>query len=96
MSILIKPVISEKAMDQSEVLNCYSFVVNKDANKIEIKSAIEETYGVSVDAVRTINYPVKRKTKFTKKGMVTGAKSAYKKAIVKLAEGESIDLYSNI
>ena len=83
-------------MDQSEVLNCYSFVVNKGANKIEIKSAIEETYGVSVDVVRTINYPVKRNSKFTKKGMVTGTKSAYKKAIVKLAEGESIDLYSNI
>ncbi len=96
MNILIKPIISEKAMDQSEVLNCYSFVVNKDANKIEIKSAIEETYGVSVNVVRTINYPVKRNSKFTKKGMVTGTKSAYKKAIVKLAEGESIDLYSNI
>ena len=96
MNILIKPIISEKAMNQSEVLNCYSFVVNKDANKIEIKSAIEEAYGVSVNVVRTINYPVKRNSKFTKKGMVTGTKSAYKKAIVKLAEGESIDLYSNI
>jgi len=96
MNILIKPIISEKAMDQSEVLNCYSFVVNKDANKIEIKNAVEEAYGVSVNSVRTMNYPVKRKTKFTKKGMVTGTKAAYKKAVVKLAEGESIDLYSNI
>ena len=96
MNILIKPIISEKAMDQSEVLNCYSFVVNKDANKIEIKNAVEEAYGVSVDDVRTMNYPVQRKTKFTKKGMVTGTKAAYKKAVVKLAEGESIDLYSNI
>ena len=96
MNILIKPIISEKAMDQSEVLNCYSFVVNKGANKIEIKNAVEEAYGVSVDDVRTMNYPVERKTKFTKKGMVTGTKAAYKKAVVKLAEGESIDLYSNI
>ena len=96
MNILIKPIISEKAMDQSEVQNCYSFVVNKGANKIEIKNAVEEAYGVSVDDVRTMNYPVQRKTKFTKKGMVTGTKAAYKKAVVKLAEGESIDLYSNI
>jgi len=96
MNILIKPIISEKAMDQSEVLNCYSFVVNKGANKIEIKNAVEEAYGVSVDDVRTMNYPVQRKTKFTKKGMVTGTKAAYKKVVVKLAEGESIDLYSNI
>jgi large subunit ribosomal protein L23 len=96
MNILIKPIISEKAMDQSEVQNCYSFVVNKGANKIEIKNAVEDAYGVSVDDVRTMNYPVQRKTKFTKKGMVTGTKAAYKKAVVKLAEGESIDLYSNI
>ncbi len=96
MNILIKPIISEKAMDQSEVLNCYSFVVNKGANKIQIKSAVEEAYGVTVDDVRTMNYPVQRNTKFTKKGMVTGTKAAYKKAVVKLAEGESIDLYSNI
>ena len=96
MNILIKPIITEKAMDQSEVFNCYSFVVNHRANKIEIKLAIEEAYGVSVNKVRTMNYPVKRNTKFTKKGMVTGTKAAYKKAVIELVEGESIDLYSNI
>ncbi len=96
MSILIKPIITEKAMDSSEVLNCYTFVVKSKSNKIEIKLAIEEAYGVSVTKVRTMNYPVKRNTKFTKKGMVTGIKSAYKKAIVELAEGDNIDLYSNI
>jgi large subunit ribosomal protein L23 len=96
MSILIKPIITEKAMDSSEVYNCYSFVVRKTANKIEIKSAIEKTYGVSVNKVRTMTYPIKRNTKFTKKGMVTGTKAAYKKAIVELVEGDNIDLYSNI
>ena len=96
MLILVKPIITEKAMDQSEVQNCYSFVVNHRANKIEIKLAIEEAYNVSVNKVRTMNYPVKRNTKFTKKGMVTAMKSSYKKAIVQLAEGESIDFYNNL
>ena len=96
MGILIKPIITEKAMDASEVQNCYTFAVNTKSNKIEIKLAIEEAYGVSVVNVRTMNYPVKRNTKYTKKGMVTGMKSAYKKAVVQLAEGDNIDLYSNI
>ncbi|MEE9349993.1 MAG: 50S ribosomal protein L23 [Flavobacteriaceae bacterium] len=96
MSILIKPIITEKAMDSSEVLNCYTFAVKSKSNKIEIKLAIEEAYNVSVVKVRTMNYPVKRNTKFTKKGMVTGITSAYKKAVVELAEGDNIDLYSNI
>ena len=96
MSILIKPIITEKAMDSSEVFNCYTFAVNSKANKIEIKLAVEAAYGVSVMKVRTMIYPVKRNTKYTKKGMVTGMKSAYKKAVVQLVEGDNIDLYSNI
>jgi len=96
MSILIKPIITEKATDHSELYNRYGFVVDKRANKIEIKDAIESTYGVSVNKVRTMIYPVKRNTKFTKKGMVAGMKGAYKKAIVELAEGDNIDFYSNI
>tara|TARA_R110002073_G_scaffold336208_1_gene530898 strand:- start:29331 stop:29621 length:291 start_codon:yes stop_codon:yes gene_type:complete len=96
MSILIKPIITEKATDQSELFNRYEFVVDPRSNKIEIKVAIESTYGVSVNKVRTMNYPVKRNTKFTKKGVVTGVKGAYKKAIVELAEGDNIDFYSNI
>ena len=96
MSILIKPIITEKATDQSELFNRYGFVVDPRANKIEIKEAIEKAYGVSVNKVRTMNYPVKRNTKFTKKGVVTGMKGAYKKAVVELAEGDNIDFYSNI
>ena len=96
MSILIKPIITEKATNDSEVLNRYAFVVNANANKIEIKEAVEATYGVSVEKVRTMIYPVKRSTKYTKKGVVQSTVSGYKKAIVDVAEGENIDFYSNI
>jgi len=92
MSILIKPIITEKATDQSELNNCFSFVVKK----VEVKEAVESAYGVTVKAVRTLNYPVKRTTKYTKKGLVSSKKGAYKKAVVQLAEGENIDFYSNI
>ena len=96
MSILIKPIITEKATDMSELSNCFSFVVKKGANKIEVKEAVESSYGVTVKNVRTMNYPVYRSTKYTKKGLVSSVKGAYKKAIVQLAEGENIDFYSNI
>jgi large subunit ribosomal protein L23 len=96
MSILIKPIITEKATSDSELFNRYSFVVNKKANKLEIKDAVETAYGVSISSVRTLNYPIQRNTKFTKKGLVTGIKSGYKKAIVQLATGESIDFYNNL
>ena len=96
MSILIKPIITEKMTNDSELNNRYGFVVDKNANKVEIKKAVEETYSVSVEAVRTMNYPVKRTTKFTKTGVVSGKKGAYKKAIVQIAEGDNIDFYSNI
>lgn len=96
MSILIKPIITEKMTNDSELFNRYGFVVSKKANKVEIKNAVEKTYGVSVSDVRTMNYPVKRTTKFTKTGVVSGKKGAYKKAIVQLADGENIDFYSNI
>ncbi len=96
MSILVKPIITEKATNDSEVFNRYAFVVDKNANKLEIKDAVEAAYGVSIESVKTMNYPIKRNTKYTKKGLVTGAKSGYKKAIVQLAEGDSIDFYSNL
>ena len=96
MSILIKPIITEKATNDSELYNRYAFVVDKRANKIEIKDAVETAYGVTISSVKTLNYPLKRSTKFTKKGLVTGTKSGYKKAIVQLAEGESIDFYNNL
>jgi len=96
MNILIKPIITEKATNDSELFNRYAFVVNKKANKLEIKNAVAKAYNVEIESVKTMNYPVKRNTKFTKSGMVQAMKGAYKKAIVQLAEGESIDFYSNI
>ena len=96
MSILIKPIITEKATADSEINNCYTFQVNKKANKVEIKKAVEAAYGVSVEKVRTINVRPDRSTKFTKTGIQHGKTSAVKKAIVQLAEGEMIDLYSNM
>jgi len=96
MSILIKPIITEKATNDSDLHNRYAFVVDKKANKIEIKKAVETAYGVSISSVKTLNYPVQKNTKFTKKGLVTGKKGAYKKAIIQLAEGESIDFYNNL
>ena len=96
MSILIKPIITEKATNDSELNNRYSFVVNNQANKIEIKDAVESAYGVSVEKVRTMNVRPDRRTRYTKTGIVTGKTNAYKKAIVQLAEGETIDLYANL
>jgi large subunit ribosomal protein L23 len=96
MSILIKPIITEKATADSELNNKYAFVVDNKANKIEIKDAVESAYGVSVAKVRTINVRPDRKTRYTKTGVVTGKTSAYKKALVQVAEGETIDLYSNL
>ena len=96
MSILIKPIITEKATNDSELKNRYTFQVNKKANKVEIKKAVEAVYGVSVEKVRTINVRPDRKTKFTKTGVQHGKTNAVKKAIVQLAEGETIDLYANI
>ena len=96
MSILIKPIITEKATLASELRNCFSFQVNTKANKVEIKKAVEAAYGVSVEKVRTINVRPDRKTKFTKTGIQHGKTNAVKKALVQLAGGETIDLYANI
>ncbi|WP_418514004.1 50S ribosomal protein L23 [Corallibacter sp.] len=96
MSILIKPIITEKATTQSELLNSYTFQVNTKANKVEIKKAVEAAYGVSVEKVRTINVRPDRRTRYTKTGIQHGKTNAVKKAIVQLAEGEMIDLYSNM
>lgn len=96
MNIIIKPVITEKMTDLGGKLNRYGFIVAKKANKIQIKNAVEDFYGVDVVAVNTMNYSGKEKSRFTKAGAITGRTSAYKKAIVTLAEGETIDFYSNI
>ena len=96
MNILIKPIITEKATNDSELNNRYSFQVNTKANKIEIKKAVEAAYGVSVEKVRTINVRPDRKIRDTKTGIQNGKINAVKKAIVQLAEGETIDLYANM
>lgn len=93
--ILIKPVLSEKANKQSEKMNRYSFIVDKKANKLEIKKAVESFYGVQVDEVNTIIVPSKAKAKYTKAGFIVGRKPSKKKAIVTVAKGETIDLYGS-
>lgn len=95
-NILIRPIITEKASADSEDRNRYSFVVRRDANKVEIKKAVEAFYGVNVEAVRTQVVPARRMSRYTKGGLIEGSKSAYKKAIVDVREGEMIDIYSNI
>jgi large subunit ribosomal protein L23 len=94
--VLIKPILTEKANAQQEKLKRYAFKVSRKANKLEIKKAVEDFYGVSVVDVNTLVVPGKNKTKFTKAGFVKGVKPAYKKALVTIAEGETIDLYANI
>jgi len=94
--VLVKPIVSEKANAQQEKLRRYAFRVARKANKLEIKKAVEEFYGVTVVDVNTSVVPGKNKTRFTKAGYIQGQKPAYKKALITVAEGESIDLYSNI
>ncbi len=94
--VLVKPVLTEKANAQQDTLRRYAFKVARKANKLEIKKAVEEFYGVSVLNVNTSVVPGKAKSRFTKKGVVSGRKPAYKKAFITVAEGENIDLYANI
>ncbi len=96
MNILLKPIVTEKMTAQGEKFNRYGFVVSRSANKLQIKKAIEELYGVTVDSVNTMRYGGKLKTRFTKSGQLKGKSIATKKAVVTLAEGNTIDFYSNI
>ena len=96
MSILIKPIITEKATNDSEVNNRYTFSVDKKANKIQIKKAVEEAYGVTVEKVRTLNYAPKRSVRQTKNGLQLSQTNAVKKAVVTVKEGEIIDFYNTI
>ncbi|MDA3780944.1 MAG: 50S ribosomal protein L23 [Bacteroidales bacterium] len=96
MDILIKPIVTEKMTQQGEDLNRYGFIVKKMANKIQIKTAVEEMYDVTVDTVNTMRFLGKRKSRFTKSGIIEGRSNSFKKAIVTLVEGEQIDFYSNI
>jgi len=94
--VLIKPILTEKANAQQEKLRRYAFKVSTKANKLEIKKAVESFYGVTVTDVNTSVVPAKDRSRFTKTGILKGRKSGYKKAMVTVAEGETIDLYSNI
>jgi large subunit ribosomal protein L23 len=96
MSIIIKPVITEKMTAQGEKLNRYGFVVAKTANKVEIKSAVEKLYGVTVESVNTQNYVGKVKTRNTTQGIAIGRVNRLKKAVVTLKAGETIDFYASI
>ncbi|MDA3905797.1 MAG: 50S ribosomal protein L23 [Bacteroidales bacterium] len=97
MGIIIKPVITEKMTAVSEKMtNRYGFIVEKSANKIQIKNAVKEIYGKDVVEVNTMNYLGKTKSRNTKGGVISGKTKAFKKAIITLAEGETIDFYSNI
>ncbi|MFM2292912.1 MAG: hypothetical protein RIS29_2725 [Bacteroidota bacterium] len=96
MGIIVKPIVTEKMTLAGEKLNRYGFRVQKTANKIEIKQAVEALYNVTVEDVNTLIVAAKDKSRYTKGGLVQGKSSAYKKAIVTLKEGDKIDFYSNI
>jgi len=94
--IIIKPIVTEKMTQQGEDLNAYGFIAHPDANKVQIKNAVEELYEVTVESVNTMRYRGKSQTRYTRRGIQTGRKANFKKAIVTLAEGDIIDFYSNI
>ncbi|MDR0659466.1 MAG: 50S ribosomal protein L23 [Prevotellaceae bacterium] len=96
MNVIIKPIVTEKMTIQGDKLNRYGFIVNLRANKLEIKKAVEELYNVTVEAVNTASYVGKRKSRFTKSGLLTGRTNHYKKAFVTLKANDTIDFYSNI
>lgn len=95
MDVLIKPLVTEKITAQNEE-GKYGFVVDKRANKLEIRKAVEKMYGVNVEDVNTMIYAGKSKSRYTKSKVINGRTPSYKKAIVKVAEGEIIDFYSGI
>jgi large subunit ribosomal protein L23 len=96
MSVLKKPLITEKMTKTSEKLGQYGFIVDRNANKVQIKKAVEKLYNVTVDSVNTLTIAGKRKTRYTKTGFVSGSTGTYKKAVVTLKKGDTIDFYSNI
>ncbi|MCE5205103.1 MAG: 50S ribosomal protein L23 [Porphyromonadaceae bacterium] len=97
MSVIIKPIFTEKQTaltDKRE--NCYGFIVLPTANKVEIKNDVEALYNVHVESVNTMQYDGRKRSRYTKSGVVKGSTPAYKKAIITLKKGETIDLFSNI
>lgn len=96
MGILIKPIVTEKLTGLTEKLNRYGFIVDRKANKLQIKAAVEQFYNVTVADVNTVNYHGKRKSRYSKAGMLRGRANHFKKAYVTLAGDDKIDFYSNI
>lgn len=96
MNVIIKPVVTEKMTKLGERLNRYAFIVQRKANKLQIKKAVEELYGVQVEEVNTLVMGGKRKSRYTRTGLISGKTNSFKKAIITLADGEQIDFYSNI
>lgn len=97
MGIIIKPIVTEKMTTVTEKMpNRFGFRVSPKANKLEIKQAVETMYNVSVVDVNTMRFSGKLKSRYTKSGVINGREAAYKKAIVTLREGETIDFFSNI
>jgi large subunit ribosomal protein L23 len=97
MGIIIKPVITEKQTAITDKMpNRYGFRVSPDANKLQIRKAIEAMYGVTVVDVNTMNYSGKQKSRYTKSGIISGRQNAFKKAIITLKKGDTIDFFSNI
>ncbi len=96
MGIIIKPIVTEKMTRLSEKYNRFGFRVVPDATKEQIKKAVEQLYGVKVVAVNTMNYSGKNKSRYTKSGIIKGRTAAFKKALVTVKEGETIDFFSNI
>lgn len=96
MGVIVKPIITEKATAQSELMNRFAFEVTINANKVQIRKEIEAMYGVNVEKVRTSISPGKMKSRNTKTGPVAGSTGKLKKAIVEVRSGETIDFYNNI
>ena len=96
MAFIIKPLITEKTNSLSDKQNKFGFVVRPQANKLQIKAEGEALYNVTVTSVDTMNYAGKNKSRYTKAGLLRGRSNAFKKAIVTVKEGETIDFYSNI
>jgi len=96
MGIIIKPIITEKMTAMSEKFNRYGFIVERTANKLEIKNEVEKLYGVTVSEVNTLNYHGKKRARYTKSGILRGRDNHYKKAYVTLSGDDKIDFYENI
>lgn len=96
MAYIIKPLVTEEMTSLSEKQNKFGFIVRPDANKLQIKAEVEALYNVTVTVVNTMNYAGKNKSRYTKAGLVRGRSNAFKKAVVTLKEGDTIDFYSNI